>query len=229
MPNDLYSRKVTGEVLVAYDEMIRAWVLDQLKDVGATINEDRVQEMIDAALDEFNGAGATTEQIKSIIQEMIDSGEISTGSEAQFRVISDKTFSTVDQIVEEFPVGESENVVLKNVTINFPDGSETFQNVLANVKNVPDGDESTRTVTIVTNDGRNIKLSYDSNDNPSTASPTKTSESDLSSLGDTVNNLSESITNINEIINNIQTNSITEERVQEMIDASVGAAISDSY
>lgn len=261
MTNDLMSRKVTGEVLVAYDELIRAWVIEQLKDVGATINEDRVQEMIDSALEEFDG-GASTDEIKNVVQEMVESGELAVSSEPQFETISDKTFNNAEEIAESFPLGETTNVILKNVTINSSPDPETFDNVVANVTNSVDG--STRVVKMVTNDGRELEFTYDSDIDPSTATITKTSQisisaikenlsdlentvddldadlenlsttlsstnTSLSNLENTVNDLSISVTNINNTINNIQTNSITEQRVQEMIDASVGAAIADSY
>lgn len=216
MDNQLGDKKVTGEVLVVYDAIIRAWVLDQLKDSGASINENRVQEMIDAALESFDG-GVTKDDLKSIINEMVSDGELSIESPSQFKVVSDKIFETADQIASEFPVGESSNVILDNVTIGNPPNAESFQNVVANITNSPDG-----IITVVTNDGRTLEFSYDTS-LPST-------EATLSkSLSSSTSELADSITTIQQTINNIEANSLTEARVQEMIDESVGAAISDSY
>lgn len=216
MDNQLGDKKVTGEVLVVYDTIIRAWVLDQLKDSGASINENRVQEMIDAALESFD-SGVTKDDLKSIINEMVSDGELSIESPSQFKVVSDKIFETADQIASEFPVGESSNVILDNVTIGNPPNAESFQNVVANITNSPDG-----TITVVTNDGRTLEFSYDTSLSSTEATLSKSLSSSTSELAD-------SITTIQQTINNIETNSLTEARVQEMIDESVGAAISDSY
>ncbi len=72
MIEDLLKQKVTGEVLRAYDKIIRDWVLSKLSEVTLSggVTEEQVNTIVNNALKNFGG-GLTEEQTRYIVDTAI--------------------------------------------------------------------------------------------------------------------------------------------------------------
>lgn len=255
MREALLEKRVTGEILIAYDELIKAWVTEQLRKTGVSLTEERVEEIVSEALSNFNG-GISEADVRQIVTEIIDESTLS--GVTQFEEIENVVLETVDDIIHRFPSGVTKNIVFKNVTLHYNEISEeeitqktkVFKNVLVNLSNKQNEEGHENILIISANDSTYDIYKYDLTSDPTNTrvsivhgSSTSDIENELLSVGKEVEELGsiistvgggleevkENITNINQNIQSIQDSSITEERVQEMIDLSVGAAISDSY
>lgn len=63
MNEQLLRQRVTGEVLLAYDSIIKAWVVERINNAGGSlgVSEERVQELIDSS------GHLTREQVQELI------------------------------------------------------------------------------------------------------------------------------------------------------------------
>lgn len=69
---DLSKKPVNGETLVALDALIRGWVLEQLKPIEENVTEEAITNIINNVLESGDiSTGVTEERVQEIIDESV--------------------------------------------------------------------------------------------------------------------------------------------------------------
>lgn len=245
----LLKEKVTGEVLRRYDNIIKGWVNDQIKRIELAadlVTTEQAEILIQEALSSFSG-GLTEEEVRQIVVEIL--AESGSGGEpeiipewiGQIVFVNSPTncrnASDVNGLIwpgQDFSSKNDHSAMaffgktsgLRLITRN-PGGASSETEVVRIfvdelVKLTVRYDEFGTWVDVDSFEGRYSFCSLDSNQEYfEYASDNKIYHVDYSDLPTT--------SDVQSIVDLATGSSLTEERVQEMIDASVGAALADYY
>lgn len=103
MNEQLLKQRITGEVLLLYDSIIKNWVATQIQDAETQsgVTEDRVNELIESALSNFSG-DVSDERIREMVNEVIaDIQQGSTITESRVQEMIDASGHATESRVQE--------------------------------------------------------------------------------------------------------------------------------
>lgn len=197
MSEELLQGKVTGEVLRAYDQLIRGWVNDQIKRIelsSGMVTEEQVKNLIQEALSSFD-AGLSEEEVRAIVTAAI--------AESESNRKSLLTVSGVDiHTISEFrnAIGASEDVVLpasihfQNVKVYYAkDSTENniaFKDSVIWVAWEPATETQGRKLNFFGEDFRSVSLVYASNEEEVASNPNFTLVDQPITVNQEINSLS---------------------------------------
>lgn len=246
MDEELLKAKVTGEVLKAYDQIIKGWVNDQIKRIELSsdmVTEERVEVIVQEALASFD-AGLSEDEVRAIVADAI--AESGSGSADVPAWISQVV--SIDSSVACANVSDVNTLVWPGQ--DFSSKTNHFSIVFLGktsgihlVTRSPGGAAETAFTVILVNQPIMLSVRYDDlgawvdiyalgaryslRSLDSSQEYFEYNSADVTYYADY--RFLPTTASVQSMINTATGDSITEARVQEMIDASVGAAIASSY